>query len=66
MQSWLPKLERLLETCVETADAEFRCFISAEPAPIPTLQNCPESLLQVMHVHCDILSRCWTALHRCR
>ncbi len=47
MQSWLPTLERLLETVVESADADFRCFISAEASPIPTLANCPESLLQV-------------------
>ena len=57
MQSWLPKLERLLETCVETADAEFRCFISAEPAPLPSLPNCPESLLQVLVTLCLVLQR---------
>jgi dynein heavy chain len=51
MQSWLPTLERLLETVVESADADFRCFISAEASPIPTIATCPESLLQVCVWH---------------
>jgi dynein heavy chain len=51
MQSWLPTLERLLETVVESADADFRCFISAEASPIPTIATCPESLLQVLQAN---------------
>ncbi len=62
MQSWLPKLERLLETVTapgagndgESGNAaaasgphpSFRCFISAEPPPLVTLENMPESLMQ--------------------
>merc|ERR1712070_978303 len=46
MQSWVPKLERLLEIVSEYAHESFRCFISAEPPPIPTWTNMPESLMQ--------------------
>merc|ERR1719502_358191 len=46
MQSWLPKLERTLEVCSETAHSDFRCFISAEPPPFSYFKNIPESLLQ--------------------
>jgi len=46
MQSWVPKLERLLEVVQENAHPDFRCFISAEPPPIPSWKNMPESLLQ--------------------
>lgn len=46
MQSWVPKLERLLEVVQENAHPDFRCFISAEPPPIASWKNMPESLLQ--------------------
>jgi dynein heavy chain len=46
MQSWVPKLERLLEVVQEDAHPDFRCFCSAEPPPIPTWKNMPESLMQ--------------------
>jgi dynein heavy chain len=35
MQSWLTRLERQLEVVQETAHKDFRCFISAEPPPLP-------------------------------
>ena len=46
MQSWVPKLERLLEVVQENAHPDFRCFVSAEPPPIPSWKNMPESLMQ--------------------
>ena len=46
MQSWVPKLERLLEVVQENAHPDFRCFLSAEPPPIPSWKNMPESLMQ--------------------
>lgn len=46
MSSWVPKLERLLEVVSEDAHEDFRCFISAEPPPMPSMQNMPESLMQ--------------------
>ena len=46
MQSWVPKLERLLEVVQENAHADFRCFISAEPPPLASWKNMPESLMQ--------------------
>jgi dynein heavy chain len=46
MQSWVPRLERLLEVVQETAHPDFRCFISAEPPPISSWKNMPESLMQ--------------------
>jgi dynein heavy chain len=46
MQSWVPRLERLLEVIQETAHPDFRCFMSAEPPPIPSWKNMPESLMQ--------------------
>lgn len=46
MQSWVPKLERLLEVVQENAHQDFRCFISAEPPPIASWKNMPESLMQ--------------------
>lgn len=47
MQSWLPTLERQLEEiATEGAHDNFRCFISAEPPPLPDMLNIPESLLQ--------------------
>jgi dynein heavy chain len=46
MQNWLPILDRKLEVCAETAHHDFRCFISAEPPPLPYMKNMPEALLQ--------------------
>jgi dynein heavy chain len=46
MSSWVSKLERLLETVAEDAHEDFRCFISAEPPPMPSMRNMPESLMQ--------------------
>jgi dynein heavy chain len=46
MSTWLPTLERTLEIVSETAHQDFRCFISAEPPPMPNWKNMPESLLQ--------------------
>ncbi len=46
MSSWVPRLERLLEVVSEDAHENFRCFISAEPPPIASWQNMPESLMQ--------------------
>jgi dynein heavy chain len=46
MSSWVPKLERLLEVISEDAHEDFRCFLSAEPPPLPSMHNMPESLMQ--------------------
>ena len=46
MSSWVPKLERLLEIVSQDAHEDFRCFISAEPPPIASWKNMPESLMQ--------------------
>jgi hypothetical protein len=58
MQSWVPKLERLLEVVQENAHPDFRCFISAEPPPLSSWKNMPESLMQgsvKVRVHCVLL-----------
>ena len=47
MQSWLPTLVVTLEGLSGRVDPSFRCFLSAEPPPLPTMQNMPEALLQV-------------------
>lgn len=47
MQSWLPTLVLTLEGLSGRANESFRCFLSAEPPPLPTMQNMPEALLQV-------------------
>ena len=46
MSSWVPKLERQLEQVADTAHADFRCFISAEPPGLSYMKNMPESLMQ--------------------
>lgn len=46
MSSWVPTLERLLEVVSQDAHKDFRCFISAEPPPIASWTNMPESLMQ--------------------
>jgi hypothetical protein len=58
MQSWVPKLERLLEVVQENAHPDFRCFISAEPPPLSSWKNMPESLMQgsvKVRVYCELL-----------
>ncbi|KAF0682585.1 Aste57867_25292 [Aphanomyces stellatus] len=47
MPRWLPQLTRLLHMCSQTADANFRCFLSAEAPMLTTESNIPEPLLQV-------------------
>ncbi|KAL3927056.1 MAG: hypothetical protein SGPRY_002999 [Prymnesium sp.] len=46
MQSWLPTLERQLEMAAESGHDDFRCFLSAEPPPLPHQQTIPEGILQ--------------------
>ena len=46
MPGWLARLERTLEVCAANAHKDFRCFISAEPPPMPHWKTIPESLLQ--------------------
>ena len=46
MPGWLKTLERTLEKCSADANVDFRCFISAEPPPMPHWKTIPESLLQ--------------------
>ncbi|CAM9743060.1 unnamed protein product [Ectocarpus sp. 13 AM-2016] len=46
MQSWLPTLVLTLEGISGKVNETFRCFLSAEPPPLPTMQNMPEALLQ--------------------
>ena len=46
MPGWLARLERTLEVCSANAHKDFRCFISAEPPPMPHWKTIPESLLQ--------------------
>jgi dynein heavy chain len=46
MSSWLPRLDRKLEVCSETAHEDFRCYISGEPPSLSYMKNMPESLLQ--------------------
>lgn len=47
MISWMKKFERQFELAVEGgAHPEFRCFISAEPPPLPTMEIVPESIMQ--------------------
>ena len=46
MQSWVPKLERLLEVVQENAHPDFRCFISAEPPPYTTRLSRIKFLMQ--------------------
>lgn len=47
MISWMKKFERNFEIAVEGgAHPEFRCFISAEPPPLPSMEIIPESIMQ--------------------
>ena len=46
MQDWLPILERQMELLSETAHADFRIFLSAEPPPFSYQKIMPEAMLQ--------------------
>jgi dynein heavy chain len=46
MQSWLPILERKLEIAAEDGHEDFRCFVTAEPPPLPDMQTVPEGIMQ--------------------
>jgi dynein heavy chain len=47
MISWMMKFERQFELAIEGgAHPEFRCFISAEPPPLPWMEIVPESIMQ--------------------
>ena len=46
MQTWLKTFERQLEIAQEECNENFRCFISAEPPPLPDMKFVPESVLQ--------------------
>merc|ERR1712166_378461 len=46
MQAWLPRLEHTLEEAADGSHLDFRCFLSAEPPPLPHFKTIPESLLQ--------------------
>mmetsp|Transcript_31209 Transcript_31209/g.79123 ORF Transcript_31209/g.79123 Transcript_31209/m.79123 type:complete len:3875 (-) Transcript_31209:127-11751(-) len=46
MSMWVKALERKLEQSQEGAHADFRCFLSSEPPPLPSQQTIPEAILQ--------------------
>jgi dynein heavy chain len=46
MTTWLKKFENDLERVSMDAHEDFRCFISSEPPPLPTMQIIPEPILQ--------------------
>ena len=46
MGNWLQRLERLIEDLGASSHEEFRCFLSAEPPPLPYMKTIPEGLLQ--------------------
>jgi dynein heavy chain len=46
MQNWVPILERKLEIAAEKGHKNFRCFLSAEPPPLPYMKIVPESIMQ--------------------
>lgn len=48
MQAWLPRLEKLLESCAETGHSDFRCFLSAEPPQDPSAHTMPEVCFHVL------------------
>lgn len=46
MITWMRKFERQFELAIEGgAHPEFRCFISAEPPPLPSMEIVPESIM---------------------
>lgn len=46
MTTWLKRFENDLEAFSFNAHQDFRCFISSEPPPLPTMQTIPEPILQ--------------------
>jgi len=46
MTTWTKQLELLLDEITPTAHEEFRCFLSSEPPPLPTMKFIPEPILQ--------------------
>ena len=46
MSKWIKRFENDLERVSQTAHPNFRCFISSEPPPLPTLDIIPEPILQ--------------------
>lgn len=46
MEKWLKKFENNLEKVILTAHPDFRCFVSSEAPPLPTMQTIPEPILQ--------------------
>jgi dynein heavy chain len=46
MQSWVNRLETMLEVSAEKGHRNFRCFLSAEPPPLPSMKIVPESIMQ--------------------
>lgn len=46
MTEWMVRFERSLEIVIENGvHADFRCFISSEPPPLPHQEIIPESIL---------------------
>jgi dynein heavy chain len=46
MQNWMKVLERNLEMVQEEgAHQDFRCFVTSEPPPIPSMEIIPEAIL---------------------
>ncbi|MCQ2818153.1 MAG: hypothetical protein MJ252_12880, partial [archaeon] len=46
MSKWIKVFENNLERVTQTANKDFRCFISSEPPPLPTIDIIPEPILQ--------------------
>ena len=46
MSKWIKRFENDLERVSQTAHPGFRCFISSEPPPLPTIDIIPEPILQ--------------------
>ncbi len=46
MSKWIKRFENDLERVSQTADPNFRCFISSEPPALPTIDIIPEPILQ--------------------
>jgi len=46
MQAWMKSFERNFEIVIDKgAHADFRCFVSSEPPPLPHYEIIPESVL---------------------
>ena len=46
MSKWIKRFENDFERVSQTADPNFRCFISSEPPALPTIDIIPEPILQ--------------------